>query len=299
MFQLKLTRVFIFILLSASVQAGMTGHPSAICGGVLTSVEKLETEIAEGMSKQGVEVYTAESNALAKYGKLFDSFPEKDARLAHEKLGEYIKRSESGEFATSAIAIHGYEARAFLESADLGAKQIVGKAKESKFMKPLATLFMAPRSLICAAGAYKFLNKKESTLNTLMALEMGFCTVSFSRPLVRFIRDLKKSGLEKFIMTELPRLEQAATRNLSVNILSVKAERSLDAIKVSGDGNQIASYSQQVINSHMPLIAPNIVRLFKKKSFVFPTTSVQVDLIAMPMGLAGERGLLVLSSEAL
>lgn len=265
----------------------------------MTSVEKLEAEIAEGMGKQGVDVYTAQPGTLAKYGKLFDSLPEKDARLAHAKLGEFIKRSESGEYATSAIAIHGSEARAFLENSNIEAKLIVAKAKESKFMKPLATVLMAPRSLICAAGAYKFIHKEGSLLNTLMTLELGFCTVSFSRPLVRFIRDLKKSGLEKFIATELPKLGQTATRDSGANILSVKAERSLDAVTISGEGNQIASYSQQVVNSHMPLLAPNVVRVFKGKSFVFPTTSVQVDLISMPIGPAGERGLLVLSSEAL
>ncbi len=300
---MNLRRSFLILALTFAVPApvslaDISGHSSAVCGGVLMTVDELERSIAEGFAPTGFAPLSFAEPNLEAFAKQLEGFDEKATKEAREKIAAFRARTEFPGVRTSAILFSGDGATALLKSSVGNARAIGAQAGKNPIFKKWLIGAFGARSLLSLAAIPQLLD--QSSDKWWYIIPAALIAVEFGRPVVQSLLRMRKSPLEKFMIEEFAKVG-VASKAEGLHILSMTGKSTTDfKTLVTVEENARAPWAQQMVFSARPYGATRMKRVFRwKNPLVIPRQTSHIDLIAMPYGPDRQRQILVLTAEGI
>lgn len=295
-------RLVVSLLLASSAfgtsvaRAAISGHSSAICGGVLRAVEAVERSVAEGVAPAGYLPFTIAEPDLRAFAKTLDRFDGKAAAEARKKIALHVSRSGNPGVRTTAFLFSGEGAIEFLKSASVEAKKVGAQAGKRGVFNPLLIGAFGARSLLSLLAIPTLLEMDPD--KRWYAVPAALFAIAFGKPVVKAILRMRKSPLEKFMVDEFSRLG-AATGEDALHVLSMTGKSTSDfKTIVDFEANARAPWAQQMVFDARPYGMTRAKRVLRGKNpLVVPRKTARIDLIAIPYGDRGDRQILVLTAE--
>lgn|GEM_PF-2819446 len=286
-----------FLIAAPAARADISGQPSAVCGGVLMTIDDLQKSIAQGFAPTGFTALTyyvdPNLDALAKQMNRFDP---KEAKVAREKIAEFRARQNSPGVRTTATIFSGQGVSEFLKSATTGANQISAQANQGLALKKWVIAAYGLESVLSVAAIPRLLEMGSD--QWWAVIPAALFAVQFGRPVVKALLRLKESPLQKFMVSEFTRLGTTSSDN-GLHLFSMSAKSASDfKTVVSLEEGARSPWAQEVLVDSRPWGVTRVRRIIRGKNpFVIPRKKAQIDLIAMPYGTDGQRQIVVLTAE--
>jgi hypothetical protein len=280
------------------VYADISGHPSAICGGVLLSLDELAENIEKGFASTRYSPLSFAEPNLKAFGALLDRFPEKEAKEARKKLAVYLSRKDMPGIRTTAFVFSGDGAAQFLKSSAINAAEIGAQAKKNTILKPLVISAFGLRSVISLAAIPTLLSMNED--KAWYTIPAALMAIQFGRPVVKALLRSKESALQKFMVSEFEQVGKTSA-DTGLNMLSITGHSNSDfKATMTFQENLRAPYAQDIIFDARMYGHTGVKRIIEKKNpFISQKKTAHIDLFAFPQGQYGERQILVLTAEGI
>jgi hypothetical protein len=286
------------LLAVPTARADISGNRSAICGGVMRTMDEVEQSIAAGLEPTGFAPFTYAEPSLAAFGKLLDAYDAKAAKEAREKIAAFIARQNTPGMRTNAMLFSGAGAVEFLKSSVGEAKEIGAQAKKNWVMKKWMVATFGVLAMNSLAGIPNLL-EMDSDKWWYVVPAAVFAT-AFGKPVVQALLRMKKSPLEKFMVEEFAKIGASSTDG-ALHVFSMTAKSTSDVkTLVTIEENARAPWAQQIVIDNQALLQPRVSRIARGKNpLKLGSKKAQIDLIALPYGPDRQRQILVLTAEGI
>ena len=287
-----------FGLSAPAVRADISGNRSAICGGVLLTVDEVEKSIAAGLAPTGFAPFTYAEPSLPAFGELLDAYDAKAAQEARAKLATFLARRNEPGIRTSAMLFSGAGAVEFLKSSVGEAKEIGAQAKKSPVLKKWMIATFGVLAMNSLAGIPNLLDMDSD--KWWYVVPAAVLATTFGKPVVQALLRMKKSPLEKFMVEEFAKIGASSTDG-ALHVFSMTAKSTSDVkTLVTIEENARAPWAQQIVIDNQALMQPRLSRIVRGKNpLKLGSKKAQIDLIALPYGPDHRRQVLVLTAEGI
>jgi hypothetical protein len=279
--------------------AGYFGSPTAACGGLMMTVDELKASVDGGLAPTDFSPLNFTEPNLTAFAKTLDRFDEKEAGTAREILAKYLSRKDLPEVRTTATLFSGKGAIDFLKKGATNADEIGAQAAKNRVLKKWVIGFFGVASLQAFAGIPNIVGMDRA--EWWYIIPVALIGAEFGAPVVKALLRLRESPLEKFMVEDFAKIGASAEKSDALHILSLTARKTSDfKTVVTAEENARAPWAQEIVLNSRLWGDTRVRRIARGKNpLVIPRKTVRVDLISIPYGTAGERQILVLTSEGI
>jgi hypothetical protein len=283
---------------TSAARADISGHSSAMCGGVMLTLDELQKSVEAGLAPTDFSPLTYAEANVEGFSKYVEQFGEKPAAEAREKIAKFRSRQGMPGIRTSAMVFSGEGATQFLKSSVIGAQEIGNQAGKKFIFKKWMIGFFGIRSLMSLSAMPHLLSMQSDkwwyTLPTLLF------AAQFGQPVVKSLLRLRESPLEKFMLEEFQKIGMTS-KDGALHMLSITGKQTSDfQTLLTVEENARAPWVQQMVFDARTAGTTRLKRILRGKNpLVVPRKTAHIDLIAMPYGADGQRQVLVLTAEGI
>ncbi len=290
------TLAFGFTVAAPAAKADISGNSSAICGGLIMTVDDLQKAVREGLAPSDFSPLTFADANVAQFTRNLDRFGEKPAKEARKKIATYMSRTGMPGMRTSAMVFNGEGAEKFLKSSAIAAREIGNQAEKNRIFKKWVIGIFGTQSLIALAGIPHLLEM--SSDKWWYIIPQALLAVPLGMSVVKSLLRLKGSTLDQFMVKEFAKIG-VVSQDSGLHMLSITGKSTSEfATQVTLEDTARAPWAEQVVIDNRPIGLTSVKRILAGKNPLTVTSkTAHVDLIAMPYGNDGQRQILVLIAE--